>query len=100
MEYTFVPDGNAGDFFGYQFFITYINRDRFSVSESYPIEDTRIVYVDLDLNDIATGTTSFIELRLLRRLCAYCSGGASAQPNEDLILVANTAIKSATIAVV
>ena len=56
LQYTFVPARNADSFVGYQFSVSYTNRDRFTVTESYPIEDSRIVYVDLDLNDILPGS--------------------------------------------
>lgn len=100
LEFTFVPTGDDDNFFGFQFVVTYTNRDRFAVSESYPIEDSRIVYVDLDENDFAPGTDVIYRVKTPDGANAKIAlGGASAQPSEDLILVENTAIKSTSIAV-
>ena len=96
-----MPDGNADDFVGYQFFISYINRDKFSVSESYPIEDSRIVYVDLDLNDIASGYEGRLPRKdsrpaTIRRIAL---GSPQGSPTDELIEVANTALASTKIKV-
>jgi hypothetical protein len=100
LEYTFVPDGAAEDFVGYQFFISYINRDNFSVSESYPIEDSRIVYVDLDLNDIASGTSVVYRVKAPAGDYALIAlGNPQNSPTEPLIEVANTALASTKIKV-
>jgi len=100
LEYTFVPDGNDDDFVGYQFFITYINRDKFSISESYPIEDSRVVYVDLDLNDIAAGTKVVYRVKTPPGDYAPVAlGNPQESPVDELIEVANTALASATIKV-
>lgn len=100
LEYTFVPDGNDDDFVGYQFFITYINRDKFSISESYPIEDSRIVYVDLDLNDIAAGTKVVYRVKTPPGDYAPAAlGNPQEAPADELIEVASAALASATIKV-
>ncbi|MBK8830078.1 MAG: hypothetical protein IPN60_04330 [Saprospiraceae bacterium] len=52
IEYNFKPLGEEKFFFGYQLIVTYTNKESFTIEQSYPIEDTRVVIVDLDLNDI------------------------------------------------
>lgn len=100
FEFAFVPDGNDDDFVGYQFFITYINRDKFSIAESYPIDDSRIVYVDLDLNEIAPATKIVYRVKTPPGDYAPVAlGNPPASPTEELIEVASTALASATIKV-
>src|SRR5215216_4748960 len=99
LEYTFVPKGNEDEFYGYQFVLTYTNRDRFSVSESYPIEDSRVVYVDLDRNDLAPAPGVTYRVKTPDGAYALVTVGESAQPADDFILVENAAVRSATIAV-
>jgi hypothetical protein len=99
LEYTFVPKSNDDDFFGYQFVLTYTNRDRFSVSESYPIEDSRVVYVDLDKNDLASTPGVTYRVKTPDGAYALVAVGASSQPADDFILVENAAVSSATIVV-
>ena len=99
LEYTFVPANDEDDFFGYQFSLSYINRERFSVSETYPIDDSRIVYVDFDLNDVAAGTKVIYRVKTPQGDYSRIALGSGAQPDDELIEVANTAIASATITV-
>src|SRR5204863_5103222 len=61
-EYRFAPIGDPFFFFGYQFIVTMVNHDGFSVEESYPIEDLNTVIVDYDLNDLKPG--SIVTLRV------------------------------------
>ena len=64
VEFTFKPiditvtpaPANAPDienfFFGYQFVLAYIDKDQFTVEETYPIEDTKRVIADIPLDKI------------------------------------------------
>ena len=65
IELTFDPvaaDASVSDdtaesnFFGYQLLVSYTNSDHFTTEEAYPIGDSRIVFVDLDLGDIVDGS--------------------------------------------
>ena len=99
LQLTFVPKGDKDNFYGYQFLIDYINRDRFSVSESYPIEDSRIVYVDLDLNDVAGGTKVIYRVKTPQGDFSRIALGDSSEPGPEPIEVAPSALASATITV-
>jgi len=44
--------GIEGFFFGYQFILAYTDKDKFTVEESYPIQDSRRVIVDIALDQI------------------------------------------------
>jgi len=100
LQYTFVPARNADSFVGYQFSVSYTNRDRFTVTESYPIEDSRIVYVDLDLNDILPGSKVVYRVKTAAgAFSPIALGNPQALPTEEFVEVANTAIASTAIKV-
>src|SRR5262245_51581518 len=46
IEYLFKPVGEEKFFFGYQLIVTSMNGEGFTIEQSYPIEDTRVVMVD------------------------------------------------------
>lgn len=98
FEFTFVPDGNDADFTGYQFIVAYINKDNFSVAESYPIDDSRIVYVDLDLNGFAPDSKIVYRVKTPPGDYAQLAMG-NAAPAGELIEIAASALASATIKV-
>jgi hypothetical protein len=52
VQYRFEPVGDERFFFGYQFIVTFVNRDGFAIEQSYPIETLRTLIVDYDLNDL------------------------------------------------
>ncbi|MBV6439257.1 MAG: hypothetical protein DYG98_24230 [Haliscomenobacteraceae bacterium CHB4] len=54
FEFTFQPVGPEKFFFGYQFVLSFVNKNNFTIEESFPIEGTGRVYIDIDLEDILT----------------------------------------------
>src|SRR5690606_7632853 len=46
IQFTFKPVGNEDFFYGYQFLVMYTNSNAFTIVESFPVEDTRIVHLD------------------------------------------------------
>ena len=96
FNYTFVPVPDE-DFYGYQFLVSYTNREGYSVTESYPIEDDRIVYVDLDLNGFAT--PSGLSYRVKTPQGDYANLAFSGEPKDDVIAPDNAKPASATIRV-
>ena len=88
FQYSFRPVGNEQLFYGYQFVITYINKDRFTVSESYPIEDNRLVYVDLDIADISDGSKVSYQVKSAFGEYTFIAlGNSTADPKEEVIEV-------------
>ena len=100
LEYRFRPADEAKAFYGYQFSISHTNRDRFFVSETYPIEDDNVVYADIDLNDIAAGTTVTYRVKAPQGdFALIAAGNPPIETTADLIEVAASAVKSMTITV-
>ena len=88
IEYSFEPIGEEKYFFGYQLIVTYTNRDSFTIEQSYPIEDTRVVIVDLDLNDLLSNSKVLLQVKSAQGKHAKLalSAGNNA-PKEDIIEV-------------
>ena len=100
LEYRFRPADAAKPFFGYQFSISYTNQHGFFVSETYPIEDDDVVFADIDLNDIAAGTTVTYRVKAPQGDFALIAAGSPpVETTADLLEVAVPAIKSMTITV-
>ena len=99
FEFTFRPTENAEYFFGYQFVVTYVNRDFYTVAESFPIEDMDIVYVDLDLADIKDGTSLTYQVKSSTGESSAIALGTTADPKTEIIEVQKTALANAIIRV-
>ena len=98
IEYTFKPIGEEKFFFGYQLIVTYTNRESFTIEQSYPIEDTRAVIVDLDLNDLLDNSKVSIQVKSAQGKHARIALNAgNNEPKEDLIEVDIPALANATI---
>lgn len=100
LQYSFKPVVNEEYFFGYQFVITYTNAEKYSVAESFPIEDNRVVYVDLDLNDIAVGTKIIYQVKTASGdYAAIALGNTSSEPKEELLEIDKAALAGTLIRV-
>jgi hypothetical protein len=101
IEYRFKPFKNEELFYGYQFIVTYSNNERFTVEQSYPIEDGGIVIVDLDPDDILN--YSRISLQVKTAEGTYTSirfGEADTEPTEKLLEVTTSDFANAIIQVI
>src|SRR5690606_24646001 len=63
VQFTFKPVGNEDFFYGYQFLVMYTNSNAFTIVESFPVEDTRIVHLDLDLNDLNDAAKIYYQVK-------------------------------------
>ncbi len=63
IEYQFIPVGDKKFFFGYQLIVSFINNDRFTIEQSFPIEDSGIVIVDLDLNELLPNSKVLLKVK-------------------------------------
>lgn len=100
VEYSFkpIPESNAGFFYGYQLIVTYTNKEEFQIEQSYPIEDSWTVIVDLDLNDILEKSKVTLEVKSAQGAFVSISiGAASSLPIQDRIEIQATALANASI---
>lgn len=97
VEYTFRPVGEEKFFFGYQFLVTFVKADGFTVEQSYPIEDTRTVIVDYDLNDLQE--RSVIALHVKSAQGKRVRVGLGAELNGEYVEVKSSALGNAVISV-
>lgn len=103
VQFTFVPFGTPAakdNFFGYQFVLTYTDKERQTVEESYPIEDSRIVIVDVDLNDVLDNSRIIFQVKTSQGEFSKLSFRVgNSEPKEESIAVTKTDLKSTEIAV-
>ena len=97
-EYRFTPVGDESFFFGYQFIVTFVNRDGFSIEESYPIEDLDTVIVDYDLNNLKTNSVVTLRVNTSQGKHARIRLSSS-DLNDDLIQIPIPQLGNATIEV-
>ena len=99
FEFTFLPVGEEKFFFGYQCILLFINKNKFTVEESFPIEDTRRVYIDIDFDDVFDKSKISFQVKSARgERSKIASGADSTITDGELIEVektdlANTVIK-------
>ena len=91
VQYTFKPVGDEKLFLGYQFIISYINKQRFTITESFPIEDNRIVLIDIDPAVIADGSKISYQVKSAMGEYAAISLG-NTEPRGEIIEVEKNAI--------
>lgn len=98
IEYTFKPIGEEKFFFGYQLIVTYTNKEGFTIEQSYPIEDTRVVIVDFDLNDLLDKSKISLRVKSAQGKDARIAPGeGNNAPKEDIIEVNIPDLANATI---
>lgn len=99
FQYTFKPFADEKFFFGYQFVITYTDKNGFTIAESYPIEDTRIVYVDLDLDNILNATKVIYQVKSANGELVAIALDDTGKPKEEMIETEKAALANAVISV-
>ncbi|RYF90906.1 MAG: hypothetical protein EOO03_02655 [Chitinophagaceae bacterium] len=100
FQFTFKPTANEEHFFGHQFVITYTNTDKFTIAESFPIEDSRLVYVDLDINNIENGTKVIYQVKNASgSFTKIITGNTNTEPKEEFIEFDKSSVVSTTIKV-
>ncbi|MEO8770541.1 MAG: hypothetical protein ABI402_10665 [Ferruginibacter sp.] len=98
VEFTFRPIGEEIFFYSYQFTVTYFNKNGFAIEQSYPIEDTRLVIVDIDLNDVLAGSKVSLRVKSSQgRNTAIDLAVPSNIPNSEVIEINALALANATI---
>lgn len=98
VQYRFNPVGNEDSFFGYQFVVTFANRDGFRIEQSYPIEDTRTIVVDYDLNELAERGVVMLRVDTPQgRPARIRTAGAGGAFKVDLLEVAVSDLANATL---
>jgi hypothetical protein len=100
IEYKFKPIGEERFFFGHQLVVTWTTPNNFTVEQSYPIEGTRVVIVDLDLNDIHDKGKVFLQVKSPQgtRARIALNAGITA-PKDQTIDINVRELASATIVV-
>jgi len=99
-EYRFSPIGDAAFFFGYQFIVMFLNRDGFSIEESYPIEDLNTVLVDYNLNDLKPNSVVTLRVNTAQGKHAKLRLGSSGTDlNDDFLEISIPQLGNATIEV-
>jgi N-acetyl-anhydromuramyl-L-alanine amidase AmpD len=103
LQFTFHPIGTDvdGRFFGYQLILTYTNNERYTIEETYPIEDSRRVIVDVDLNEVLDTSRVLLHVKSPQGEFAKIALGSASSPapTEESISVFKTDLKNADIAV-
>jgi murein DD-endopeptidase MepM/ murein hydrolase activator NlpD len=84
VEYRFRPVGDEAFFFGYQFVITFEDKDGFTIEQSYPIEDEHIVVVDYDLNELPQNGVVFMRVNSAQGQRAGIRASASAEFKSEI----------------
>ncbi len=98
VEYSFKPIGDENFFFGYQLLVLFVNADGFSVEQSYPIEDTRRVIVDLDLNDLLDRSKVTLRVNSAQGSHARIAlTAANVAPTDEIIEIPISALANAEI---
>lgn len=109
IQYTFHPlpsppetDTSAErDFVGFQLVFTYTNKKQYSIEESYPITDSHVVYVDVDLNDVLDRSEIIYRVKSPRGEFARIGLAAAAGlPSQTTLDTTKAELKNAEIAVV
>jgi hypothetical protein len=99
FQYTFKPAENENLFYGYQFLLSYINSEQFTIAESFPIEDLGIVYVDLDIAEITDGSKVNYQVKNSIGETVLIGLGNTSTPEVEIIEVNKTSLASAVIKV-
>jgi hypothetical protein len=102
IEYRFNPVGEERYFFGYQLIVSYLNKRRFTIEQSYPIEDTKVVIVDLDLNDLLDNSKVSLQVKSAQGKYAQIdlNSGSTAPKKDEIIEIAIASLANATLNVV
>jgi hypothetical protein len=88
IEYIFKPFDNEKFFYGYQFVVIYTNNDRFTVEQSYPIEDQGIVVIDINTADILDDSQILFRVKTAQgKYTNIRLGEEDIEPSEDIIEV-------------
>ncbi len=110
FEFTFNPlpveadtgavgNFDAGDYFyGYQFVLSYVSKSNFTVEEAFPIENSRRVYIDIDLRDISDGSKiSFVVKSAAGEVSKIVLDGSANPPDADVIEINKSALANSKI---
>ncbi len=100
FEFSFRPIGDEKFFYGFQFVLAYVNRQQFAIEESFPIEDSRKVYVDIDLNEVLDNSkVSYFVKSAHGEYAAITFDAGNAVPVEKTLSLTKSAIANASIGV-
>ncbi len=100
IEYTFKPIGEDKFFFGYQFIVSFTNKKGFKVEQSYPIEDSRIVIVDFDLNDLQDKSKIILQVKsALVEYAKLALNAGNSVPKDEFVEIAITALANSAVSV-
>ncbi len=100
IEYIFKPIGEEKFFFGYQLIVTYVNKESFTIEQSYPVEDVRAVIVDLDLNDLLDNSEVSLQVKSAQgKHVPLAINSEEITIKADIIKIAIPALGNATISV-
>ncbi|HLO79666.1 MAG TPA: hypothetical protein VK166_01835, partial [Chitinophagaceae bacterium] len=99
FQYTFKPSENENLFYGYQFLLSYVSTEQYTIAESFPIEDLGIVYVDLDIAEIADGSKINYQVKNSIGEVVQIGFGNTSTPDVEIIEVNKTSLASAIIKV-
>lgn len=97
FQFSFVPLGNKKSFFGYQFLLTYTDASAFTIAETFPIEDSSIVLVDLDMANILPGSKIVFQVKTAVGELTELILGNAGEPKETRVEVDKNNLASAVV---